>query len=183
MWVYSKDRVLVEVAVGCVVLLLGAFFSAQPHILYKWNRRKLVLTWNFEQSAAESAASNERLVEVSNKRITSFVGFQRISGYLRAHSAAPYEPRPFTDGGGRGLAVDPPWSVHQGSWHFHRPRKTNLSLILMENFILTFQRGANQDDCRLSFCNHLSRSGFLNRGTSVDPSNLSELNEIHHRSG
>lgn len=36
-----------------------------------------------EQAAAERAASNERLVEVSNKRISSFVGFQQISGSER----------------------------------------------------------------------------------------------------
>lgn len=50
--------------------------------------------------AAESAAHNERLVQVSNKRITSFVGFQKISDCVSAPSGSPCEPRPFADGGG-----------------------------------------------------------------------------------
>lgn len=113
------------------------FSSSQLHILQKWNRRKLILTWNLEQTAAESAASNERLVQVSNKRITSFVGFQKISGYLSAHSAAPPQPPTFHRWRGRGFGADPVESVRQGRWHFHRPTKTNL--IHMENCILTFQ--------------------------------------------
>lgn len=143
-----------------------------------------------ERPAPESAASNERLVQVSNKRITSFVGFQKISGYLCAHSAAASEPRPFPNRGGRGLTPDPPtlptppqrWSVRRGSWHFHHSacKKTNVGLIHMENLILTFLPGANQDDTRLSLCNHGGRSAMRR---SVDPSNLSELDEIHHRSG
>lgn len=46
-------------------------------------------------------------------------------------------------------------------------------------FFPTFTLSANQDDGRLSLRNHLNRSGLK----SVDPSNLSELNEIHHSSG
>lgn len=68
-----------------------------------------------ERPAPESAASNERLVQVSNKRITSFVGFQKISGYLCAHSAAASEPRPFPNRGGRGLTPDPPHPTHASS--------------------------------------------------------------------
>lgn len=108
MWVYFREPVLVEVSVVCFVLLLRDFFSARLHFLYKWNQGKLVLTWNSERSSPESAASNERLLEVSNKRITSFVGFQKISGYLSAHSAPPSEPRPFTDGVGAGPRGGPP---------------------------------------------------------------------------
>lgn len=167
-----------------VLCCCWACFYARLHILYKPNRRKLDLTWNFERSAAESAASNERLVGVSNKRITSFVGFQKISGYLSAHSGSTVWTPTFHRWRGVGHRWRTPLRcVHQGSWHFHRSRKTNLDLIHMENLILTFQPAANQDDSRLSLCNHLSRSASFNRGTTVDPSNLSELNEIHHRSG
>lgn len=112
------------------------FSSSRFHILQKWNRRKLILTWNLERTAAESAASNERLVQVSNKRITSFVGFQKISGYLSAHSAAPPQPPTFHRWRGRGFGADP-LGFRQGRRHFHPLTKTNL--IHMENCILTFQ--------------------------------------------
>ena len=94
------------------------FSSSQLHILQKWNRRKLILTWNLERMAAESAASNERLVQVSNKRITSFVGFQKISGYLSAHSAAPPQPPTFHRWRGRGFEGGPPWIRPLGEMTF-----------------------------------------------------------------
>lgn len=43
----------------------------------------------FGAVGSQIAASNERLLEVSDKRITSFVGFQEISGDVSAHSASP----------------------------------------------------------------------------------------------
>ena len=53
----------------------------------------------FGAVGSQIAASNERLLEVSDKRITSFVGFQEISGDVSAHSASPSQ-RPVRRGGG-----------------------------------------------------------------------------------
>lgn len=194
------DR-LMEVWVSCKESVLEFFFFffplAQPHILFKRSRSKLVLTWNLGRSAAESAASNERLVQVSNKRITSFWGlskdkwvserslgrgvwtltFHRWKTGLVWRGGLHPHPHPHP----------PRRSVRQGTWHLCRSpseeKQTWVSFKWKFFFILTFPLGANQDDSRLSFCNHLTGAELFNGGRSVDPSNLSELNEIHHRSG
>lgn len=145
---------------------------SSPRFIFCINETEGNSSWReiSERPAAESATSNERLVQVSNNRITSFVDFQKISGYPSAHSAVMPEPWPFTDGEGVGPRIGTPplppqrWSVHLGSWHFHRSTSEKNSLIHMENLILTFLPGANQDDARLSLCNHGSWSTRYCRG-------------------
>lgn len=76
-------------------------FSVSVSYFVERKQKETRLDMKFAAVAAESAARNERLVQVSNKRITSFVGFQKISGCVSAPSGSPREPRPFADGGGR----------------------------------------------------------------------------------
>lgn len=75
-------------------------FSLSVSFFVERKQKETRLDMKSAAVAAESAARNQRLVQVSNKRITSFVGFQKISGCVSAPSGSPREPRPFADGGG-----------------------------------------------------------------------------------
>lgn len=136
----------------CESVLLKAFSSRSASYSVKMKHKETHLDMKSDWPAAESAASNERLLEVSNKRITSFVGFQKISGYLSAHSASLSEPWPFTDGGGRGFSSDrhpslPPRGMMRpsGGADISAVYQTNRRLIHMEkcDFIVTFQLGCS----------------------------------------
>lgn len=105
-------------------------FSLPASYFVERKQKETRLDMKFAAVAAESAARNERLVQVSNKRITSFGGFQKISGCVSAPSGSPREPRPFADGGGGG-AIHPSGEVTFAACG----RKQTCSLIHMESLI------------------------------------------------